>query len=95
MFESFQKLKNGVTIFLSDARMDQDIRPFGSSLWEVIEEAVQLLRPCYEAIVELSAENFATGSKVIPIMMMLMAWYAAADRGILWIPEEGACTQDS
>ncbi len=80
MLERFLKLKNAVTLFLSDAGMDKDIGHFGSCQWEVIEEAVQLLRPCYEATVELSAEKFATGSKVIPITKMLMGWYATADR---------------
>ncbi len=80
MLERCYDLKDAITIFLTHPGMDKDVGTFSSSEWQVIEDAVSLLRPCYEATVELSGEKMSTGSKAIPLTRMLMSYYARAER---------------
>ncbi len=80
MFQRFLDLKDAVTLLLAQPGLDKDMLPLSSSTWDDIDQAVKLLKPCYEATVELSGEKVSTGSKVIPLSKVLMANYAAAER---------------
>ena len=80
MLLRFLELKDAVILFLAQSGMDKESGQFGSNHWEVIDQAVQLLKPCYEATVEMSGEKFATGSKLIPLTKMLMGYYAGEER---------------
>ncbi len=80
MFQRFAKLKDSITLLLAHTVMDEDVGPISSGVWEVIEDAIELLAPCFEATVELSGEKISTGSKAIPMTKMLMSYYAAAER---------------
>lgn len=80
MFQRFLELKEAVSLLLIEPGMDKETGPLSSSDWEVIEVAIKLLAPCFEATVELSGEKMSTGSKTIPMTKMLMAFYAGAER---------------
>ncbi len=79
MLDRFLELKKPVTLLFTDPTV-KDATTFGAPQWEIIDQAVSPLRPCYEATEELSGEKFSTGSKVIPLTKMLMSYYAKADR---------------
>ncbi len=79
MLERFLEVKPAVSLLLSEPGMDS-FGPFTSEKWKIIEAAVALLHPCYQATVELSSEKFATASKVIPITKMLLLFYAKEER---------------
>ena len=80
MIERFLQLKDAITLLLAQPGMDKDLPQFTASTWEVIDHAVKLLKPCYEATTELSGEKISTGSKIIPLSKVLMANYAAVER---------------
>ncbi len=80
MLERFLELRDAISILLTKPGMDQDMSPLGAGEWGMIEETVQLLQPCFEATVELSAEKTPTGSKAIPMSRVLMAQYASSER---------------
>ena len=50
------------------------------SEWEVVQCAVEILWPLYEATKEVSAEKYVTGSKVIAITKNLLGWYSTEMR---------------
>ncbi len=75
MFERIHKLKDAVSLFLVQPEAGAH-GPFGGETWRFVEDAITVLRPCYEATVELSGEKFATGSKIIPMTKMLLTFYA-------------------
>ncbi len=80
MLQRFLELKDAIVLLLAQPGMDKNTGPISSSVWEVIEDAVALLKPCYEATVELSGEKVATGSKIIPLTKVLLTHYTAATR---------------
>ena len=51
---------------------------FNSTDFQLASDVKKLLQPAYEATVELSGENYVTGSKVIPITKALLLWYSEA-----------------
>ena len=85
MFQRFAELKDAVSLLLIDLLLGS----LSSTDWEVIQLAIKLLGPCYEATVELSGEKMSTGSKAIPMTKMLMTFYAGAERDAT----EGSLTQ--
>ncbi len=80
MLERLKDEKDAVSLLLSQAGMDDGIDFLSSNLLGSIEDAVEMLHPCYQATEEFSGERFSTGSKVIPMTKMLLGFYAKADR---------------
>ncbi len=83
MLERCLELRDAISLLLTKPGMDKDMTPLGSAEWGMIEDAVSLLQPCFEATVELSGEKISTGSKAIPMTRVLMAHYAGGEREAL------------
>ncbi len=79
MLARLQELKESVSLLLLHPTM-KSVGNFGPDQWDAVEEAVEVLRPCYEATLEFSAEKFASASKEIPLAKMMMMMYAAKER---------------
>nr|XP_033482545.1 zinc finger BED domain-containing protein 1-like [Epinephelus lanceolatus] len=56
------------------ATLRTDVRPLSSEDYETATACLQLLAPFYQATVELSEEKRVSGSKVIPMIKMLMLY---------------------
>ncbi len=70
MFQRLHKLKDAVSLLLTEPGMHHQVGSFGSDQWEALAVAVEALEPCFEATEQLSGEKFATGSQVIPSVML-------------------------
>ncbi len=79
MMERMLELKEAVSLLLAHSSM-KNISQLTSDTWESVQDAVEVLRPLYEATLELSGEKFATASKIIPLTKMLMSAYATMMR---------------
>ena len=79
MLERALELREAITLFQGS---DEGAQFFISGeTWAVLKSATALLRPLFEATVEMSSERNTTGSKIIPLAKSLMSWYASeADR---------------
>ena len=73
MFVLIKKLKEAVVLFTT--------KPTGRSFsfdnedWDFLDDIVELLRPIYNATVEISSEKYVSGSKVIPLVKGLFNLY--------------------
>lgn len=74
MLERYLELKDAVTLFQTKEAAKGF--SFSPSEWQLAQSIMELLAPAYEATVEISGENFVSGSKVIPITKSLLKWYA-------------------
>ena len=76
MLERFQLLKDALTLFFAQGHVDDS---FTASDWENISGLIKILRPMYDATVEISGEQHSTSSKVIPITNLLFKFYDAPE----------------
>ncbi len=67
MLETFLELKDAISLLITQTGLDREVGTFGTSFWEVLEQAVMLLQPFYDVTVELSAEKFPTAPQINPL----------------------------
>ncbi len=80
MLERFLELKEALVLFFVQEKSDDALSPLD---WNNIEGLVQVLRPLYDATVEISAEKFTTMSKVIPLTNLLLQFYGEEEAGLV------------
>ncbi len=78
MLERFELLKDSLTLFFAQGHVDDG---FTVRDWENISGLIKILRPLYDATVEVSGEKHVTCSKVIPITNLLLKYYDAPAPG--------------
>ena len=76
MLERFIELKDPLTLFFVQERSKNALT---SEEWITVEELVSVLRPMYDATVEISSEKLTTMSKVIPLTNQLMCFYSEGE----------------
>ena len=74
MLERFLELKDALVLFFAQEKSDKSLT---NEEWQDVEDLVQLLRPLYDATVEISGEKFTTMSKVIPLSNLLLSYYGS------------------
>ncbi len=70
------ELQDALTLYQVTSGQEQALSPQN---WDYIKKAMRLLRPLYEATVEMSGEKFVTASKVIPMTKTLLGWYSGEE----------------
>ena len=76
MFQRALELKDAITLYQVHSGQEQGLSPQN---WDYIKKALRLLRPLYEATVEMSGEQYVTGSKVVPMSKTLLGWYSGEE----------------
>ncbi|XP_059096593.1 zinc finger BED domain-containing protein 4-like [Tigriopus californicus] len=71
MMERLLELRGPVSMLLTEPGMRERVGIVDSNTWQGLQEATEVLRPLYEATIELSGERCTTGSKIIPLTKML------------------------
>ncbi len=72
MFERFLQLKAAITWFMAE---ESSLESLSIKEWSDLSSTVNILRPLYDIVVELSAEKYSTISKVIPLASILRQFY--------------------
>ena len=80
MLERFLELKEALVLFFVQEKCDDALSPQD---WNDVDGLVQVLRPLYDATVEISAEKFTTMSKVIPLTNLLFSFYGEEESGVV------------
>ncbi len=62
VFQRLHKLKDAISLLLTEPGMHDNVGSFGSDQWEALTVAVEVLEPGFEATEQLSGKKFATGS---------------------------------
>ena len=73
MLKTFFELKKAVCAFCGTPE-GEDFT-FQKSEWDLIEYALEILKPLYLVTVEMSGEMYVSGSKIIPLTKVLLAAY--------------------
>ncbi len=80
MLERLVEVKDAVSLLLASTDLGEEVDSFQAQHWQAAEGLIEVLKPAYEATLELSGERFATASKIIPLTRVLMAFYATQER---------------
>ena len=73
MFQRIVEQEKAVVLFQTKDTGREFV--FSMNEWDLAKAVVELLRPAYQATVEISGEKYVSGSKVIPLTKALFNFY--------------------
>ncbi|XP_029292076.1 zinc finger BED domain-containing protein 4-like isoform X2 [Cottoperca gobio] len=91
MLQRFYDLREPVGAALAGLRTE--VAPLSSRQYEIIAECLKVLSPFNDATVELSEEKRVSGSKVIPLLLMLHHALEEEEMGLVQTPESTAMAE--
>ena len=74
-FARAKELKAALVLYFIEYKIDKD-EALTNEDWDAIETFTEILEPLFEATKELSAEQFTTLSKVVPLIDILLDFYS-------------------
>ncbi len=75
----FLKVKEALLLYFAK---NPDLPRLDSNEWDLCAAAVSILKPCYDATVEMSGDQYVTGSKVIPMVRSHLGHYAEKEKSL-------------